>query len=492
MARINTNIPSLIAQANLSRSHLDLSVHLERLATGLRINRGADDPAGLIVSERLRSEALGLSQAVTNSERASSVIATTEGYLAEVADLLNSIRGLVVETANEAGINRDEIEANQLQVDSAIDAITRIANVATFAGLQLLNGTLEYITSGVATSAIADVDVFSAQYGTNTHVPVQVEVIASAQTASLFLSGNLPGAPGVLLSSVTLEIVGNIGDQTLSFSSGVALADGVGAINLLRDATGVSAALVDAMNPTSGMTFNSVGYGTSQFVSIRQFGQGGAFFSTQDVQGGATIVRDEGEDVRAVVNGSLAVGSGLEVQLNTPALALELILTPAYAQTIGVQSAFEVTGGGAIFQLGPEIKFGQQVGLGVRSVSESRLGGTMLSGVRYFLDSLKAGQTNSLVAGSSREAALIIDQAIEDIAVLRGRLGAFERNLIETNIRSLQIGLENIIAAESQVRDTDFASETAALTRAQILVQAGVSVLATANTTSQSVLALLQ
>ena len=194
MGRINTNIPALIAQANLSRSNRDLAVHLERLATGLRINRGADDPAGLIVSERLRSEAMGLSQAITNSQRASSVIATTEGYLAEVADLLTSIRGLIVESANEAGTTREEIEANQLEVDSAIDAITRISNVATFAGLQLLNGTLEYITSGVATSAIADVNIFSAQYGINTHIPVKVEVIASAQTASLFLSGNVAGA----------------------------------------------------------------------------------------------------------------------------------------------------------------------------------------------------------------------------------------------------------------------------------------------------------
>ncbi len=492
MARINTNIPSIIAQANLSRAHQDLALRLERLATGLRINRGADDPAGLIVSERLRSEALGLSQAITNSQRASSVIATTEGYLAEVADLLNSIRGLVVEAANESGLSRDELEANQIEVDSAIDAITRISNVATFAGLQLLNGTLEYITSGVTTSAIANVNVFSAQYGTNTHVPVKVEVISSAQTGSLFLSGNLPGAAGVLLSSLTLEIVGNLGVQTLSFLSGVAFADVVGAVNLLRDATGVSAALVDALNPTSGMTFNSTGYGSSQFVSVRQFGQGGAFFSLQDGQGGATIDRDQGRDVTAVVNGSLAVGNGLEVQLNTPALSLELVLTAEYAQSIGQQRSFEVAGGGAIFQLGPKIQFGQQIGLGVQSVSESRLGGSTLSGVRYFLDSVKAGRTNSLVGGSAREAALIVDQAIDDIAVLRGRLGAFERNLIETNIRSLQIGLENITASESLIRDTNFAAETAALTRAQILVQAGVSVLATANSTSQSVLALLQ
>ena len=492
MARINTNIPAIIAQANLSRAHVDLSVRLERLATGLRINRGADDPAGLIVSERLRSEALGLSQAVTNSHRASSVIATTEGYLAEVADLLNSIRGLVIQSANEAGLSREELEANQLEVDSAIDAITRISNVATFAGLQLLNGSLEYITSGVATSAIENVNVFSAQYGRNTHVPVRVEVISSAQTGSLFLSGNLPGAPGVLLSSLTLEIVGNLGVQTLSFTSGVSFEDVVAAVNILRDATGVSASLVDALNTTSGMTFNSTGYGTNQFVSVRQFGQGGEFFSLQDVQGGATIVRDQGRNVTAVVNGTLAVGNGLEVQLNTPALALELVLTAAYAQSIGQQRSFEVAGGGAIFQLGPKIQFGQQVGLGVQSVSESRLGGTTLSGVRYFLNSVKAGKLNSLVGGSSRQAAMIIDQAIDDIAVLRGRLGAFERNLIDTNIRSLQIGLENITAAESLIRDTNFASETAALTRAQILVQAGVSVLATANSTSQSVLALLQ
>ena len=118
MARINTNIPSLIAQHNLSRSNDDLATRLQRLSTGLCINRGADDPAGLIVSERLRSEIRGLGQAIANSERASSVIATTEGYLAEVTDLLNSIKGLIVEAANTGGVSKEEIEANQLQLDS--------------------------------------------------------------------------------------------------------------------------------------------------------------------------------------------------------------------------------------------------------------------------------------------------------------------------------------------------------------------------------------
>ena len=492
MARINTNIPSLIAQANLARTSIDLAVHLERLSTGLRINRAADDPAGLIVAERLRSEVMGISQAVTNSERASSVIATTEGYLAEVSDLLNSIRGLIVEAANRAGLSRDELEANQLQVNSAIEAINRISNVATFAGLQLLNGSLDYITSGIVTGDIVDVTIFSAQFGRNTHIPVEIEVVSSAQTASLFLSGNTTGAPGALLSSVTLEIAGNFGVQTVSFLSGTSLASVANAINTLRDATGVSASLVNPMDATSGLTFNSVGYGSSEFVSVREFGPGGAFFSLQRAQGGQTVDRDEGRDVAAVVNGTIAVGNGLEVQLNTPALGMQLTLSPAYAQTLGVERTFEITGGGAVFQLGPRITFGQQVGVGVQSVSESRLGGTMIDGVRYFLESIKSGQANSLIGGSAEEAARILDAAIDEVSILRGRLGAFERNIIETNIRSLQIGLENITAAESRVRDADFAREIAALTRAQILTQAGTSVLATANLMGQSVLALLQ
>ena len=159
MTRINTNIPSMIAQNNLARATDDLTTRLERLSTGLRINRGADDPAGLIVSERLRAELQGLDQAITNSERASSVVATTEGYLAEVADLLNSIKGLIIEAANTGGVSAEEISANQLQIDSAIESITRIANTATFAGLPLLNGSLSYLTSGMPASAIVGSDI---------------------------------------------------------------------------------------------------------------------------------------------------------------------------------------------------------------------------------------------------------------------------------------------------------------------------------------------
>jgi len=491
MARINTNLPSLIAQRQLSKSTDELTVRLQRLSTGLRINRGADDPAGLIVSERLRSEIKGLDQAISNSERASSVIATTEGYLAEVSELLNSIKSLVVEAANTAGLSKEEIKANQLQIDSAIESITRISNTASFAGLQLLNGSLEYLTSGVATSAVANVKIFGAQFGNQSTLPVQVEVISSAQTASLFLSGNTAGSAGALLSSVTIEVAGNLGVQSISFVSGTTLSAVAAAINTLKESTGVSAALVDGADQTSGLTFNSTSYGSDEFVSIRKVGQGGDFFAVHSAQGGTEAQRDTGRDVVAIVNGALATGDGLSVSLNTPALSIELLLSDAYSQSTGDPKTFHITGGGATFQLGPNITASQQVGFGIHSVAASRLGGTTINGVRHFLESLKTGKANSLVSGGAPEASQVLENAITDISILRGRLGAFERNTLQTNISSLQVGLENITASESQIRDADFAAETTALTRAQILQQAGTSVLATANVSSQNVLALL-
>jgi flagellin len=489
MARINTNVPSLIAQNNLSRSNTDLSTRLQRLSTGLRINRGADDPAGLIVSERLRSEMKGIGQAIENSERASSVIATTEGYLAEVADLLNSIKSLVVNSANTGGISEQEIEANQLEVDSAIESITRISNTASFAGLQLLNGSLEYLTSGMNSNDIAGASIHGVQFGTNSSVSVSVEVTQSAQTGALFLS-----APtGALASSVTLEIAGQLGVQTLTFVSGTALSAVLAAVNTVRDTTGISAGLRNGASQLSGLYFNSIDYGSDAFVSVRKIGSGGAFFNTYSAPGGSATQRDTGRNVSAIINGALATGNGTSVSLNTPALAIDVDLSEAFATAVtGTPSSFNITGGGAMFQLGPSITTTQQVGIGIQSVAASRIGGTSIAGARFFLDSIKSGQTNSLVQGRNAEASEVLDAAIAEVSLLRGRLGAFERNTLQTNSRSLQIGLENITSSESKIRDTDFAAETAAMTRAQILQQAGTSVLATANSSAQNVLQLLQ
>jgi len=471
MTRINTNVPALVAMTDLARNNEDLATSLQRLSSGLQINRAADNPAGLIASEFLRAEISGLESAVTNSQRAINVITTAEGALTEVSSLLVTIRQLVVEAANVGALSSDEIEANQLQVDSAVESITRIANTTSFAGLNLLDGSLDYVTSGVNGAQVDDVSIFSVQFGDQSNIPVTVDVITSAQTADLlFQASNIA-------STVHLEIAGNQGTEVFSFVSGTRVSAIQFAVNQMADSTGVSAALVSAGDFSSGLNFNSVAYGSDQFVSVK------IISGTFSLVGGSE--RNEGIDAVASVNGNMTVGKGLELTLNTTNLDLELTLAESFGAGT---TSFTVTGGGALFQLGADVTTNQQRNIGIQSIAASHLG----NGTIGFLNEIVTGGSNSLIAGRTGQAQRIVDEAIADVATLRGRVGAFELNTLQTNINSLQVALENLTSAESNIRDTDFAQETARLTRAQILVQANTSVLAMANANPQSVLALLQ
>src|SRR3989339_1475013 len=149
MTRINTNVSSLNAQKSLARSNDQLQQALTRLSTGLRINTGKDDPAGLIASEILRSDMVSTEKAISNSERANQMIATADSALGQVSSLLNDIRGLVEEAANKGALSADQIKANQLQIDSSLDAIDRIAQTTQFQGSRLLDGTLDFVTQSV-------------------------------------------------------------------------------------------------------------------------------------------------------------------------------------------------------------------------------------------------------------------------------------------------------------------------------------------------------
>lgn len=513
MARINTNIPSMIAQAHLRSTNAELGLRLERLSTGLRINRGSDDPAGLITSERIRSDLEGVRQALRNAERSSNVIATTEASLAEVNDLLNSIRALIVEAANTGANSEDERNANQLQIDSAIDSITRISNTATFGGLKLLNGSLDYTMSGLAPSAIDHARITHASFVGNAAIQVDVDVIASAQTGNLFYNGGTT-PPGEILSTVTLEIAGPKGVQVLTFASGIPLSDVANAINKLSSATGLKAELING-NVNSGVVFSSVDYGSASFVSVKRlnppndpgddawilhkFNDG---VPMPDYSGGfpwtdvITATRDIGQDVSALVNGIVGSGNGLRVKLSTQTLGVDLLLDADFAtDPASASSTFYVTGGGAMFQVGPEVSIQQQINIGIPSVAASNLGATLIDGTLAFLSSLKSGGENSITASMARNdftgANQVIAAAIDETSVLRGRLGAFERNVVQTNVRSMQAAFENLSASSSAIRDADFALETSQLNRAQILASAGATVLTIANQQAQQVLQLL-
>ena len=262
MARINTNVGAIVAQRHLNTGYRALNSTLQRLSSGLRITRGADDPAGLIVSERLRSEVRAVSQAIENTQRASNIIATAEGALNEVAALLNDIQDLIVEAANRGALSDDEIAANQLQVDSAIESITRIANSTTFAGRRLLDGSLDYVTSGVNPNVVTTLQIQGAQFGSRSFIPVNVNVLQSAQPAALYFANSS------LTQPVVVEIKGNIGAASIGWPSGTAASAIVDSVNTISDSTGVVARFINTSNEASGVVLESQLLGSRQFASV--------------------------------------------------------------------------------------------------------------------------------------------------------------------------------------------------------------------------------
>lgn len=473
MARINTNVSALSSQRNLNAAYNDLNTTMEHLSTGLRISRGKDDPAGLIVSERLRSEISAVGQAISNSQRAKLIVATAEGALDEVNSLLTDIQAKVVEAANEGAFSEEEMLANQLQIDSAIDSITRIANTTSFAGRKLLDGSLAYTTSGVDLQAVQNLHVNAVQFGARSSVPVTVDVMEAASQATLAFPYAALNAGA---SEVTIELVGPEGATTMTFASNTPASAIAEAIIAEADATGISATM--SSNAASGFTLYSRGYGSNEFVRIRVLSDTGDF----PTAGGTSGKEDHGADAVATINGTLAGANGLDLTLKNSVMDLELTASASV-----YSSSFNITGGGALFQVGPRVNTNLQVNLAVDSVSASRLGDQSVG----FLSQVKTGQEFSLEAGEYNHASEIVQAAIDQISVLRGRLGSFERNTLDTNMNQLSITKENLTASESSIRDADYAYETSKLARDQILVNAGTTVLTLANQTTQSVLRLL-
>ncbi|MCL2640640.1 MAG: flagellin, partial [Phycisphaerales bacterium] len=372
MSRINTNVASLIAVNTLNKNNTALQTSLQRLSTGYRINTGKDDPAGLIASESLRSEAVATSTAIANAQRADSIIGTAEGALSEVSALLVSLQGLVGSSANAAGLSQDEKDANQLQVDSILSTINRISNAAAFQGTKLLNGTFDYTTSGLATtSAFTNVSVNSAKIG-STPLSVSVTVIASSQTGKLTFAGAASGLTG----AAGLSIAGNAGTVQLSFASSTKSSAIAAAVNQFTDSTGIKATLSgDAIH------FTTTGYGSTQFVSVTS--NNATAFSTTD-SGGTVSTANYGRDATLSVNGASVKSDGLNVKVVTANFEADLTMNAAMNST-GTSKTFGVTGGGATFSLGAQVNTANTASIGLGNINTGSIGKFVSDGKLYTL-----------------------------------------------------------------------------------------------------------
>src|SRR3954471_23551449 len=305
MSRINTNVSSLIAQRVLRKNNDSLNTSLERLSTGLKINSGADNPAGLIASENLRSEKAGITQAIDNAGRASNIIGTAEGGLGEVSSLLTELQSLVSQSANSGGLSSEEVSANQLQVDSILNTINRISQATSFQGKKLLNGNYAYTTSGVNSTQFDNVAINAAKIADGATVNVVVQVVGSAQTGAITYTG------GALSDNVTLEVAGNTGTEQLSFAAGTATSDIAAAINAVKTATGVSATVSGG-----NLNVNSTEYGSDHFVSLKTVA--GTFVPS--------ATKDYGTDAAVTINGASAQAHGTNVSYRSSNLDLEFDL----------------------------------------------------------------------------------------------------------------------------------------------------------------------
>jgi len=338
-------------------------------------------------------------------------------------------------TANTLTITVDDTDATELTaIDAAIDALSLFASSHNPSGSTRVEG------AGADRNATANTDTSG---------------------------GN------VLLDDLVFELGGTSGTEVFNFQAGASVNQVAAAINLISDATGVTASQSAGL-----LTLTSSTYGSNALASVAVTNEGAA--GTFDDALSATRVN--GTDIQATVNGIAADGDGNTLSINTATLDLTMTVTAGSSTNF----EFNITGGGALFQMGPEVVSNQQVRLGIESINSATLGGE--SGKLYLLGS---GQSAALATDTTL-AGRIVDEVVDKVTSLRGRLGAFQRTTLDTNIATLNDTLENLSAAESSIRDADFAAETAALTRAQILVQSGISVLAVANSNPQNVLALLR
>jgi flagellin len=467
--RINTNIVALNAHANILRADLSLQGSIERLSSGMRINRAADDPAGLVISEGLRAQVTGLTQAINNSNDSINMIRTAEGALTEIHNLLRSMRALALHASNTGVNDQTAIQADQQQISSAISSIDRIASQTQFGNVKLLDGTIGTTYTTANPAIVTGVSGYSslATTGMATVIVSTMARQALATGTQQYLSSSSTVQAGTVIINGT-----NVG----TFTSNNTVQNVVDAINAKSSITGVSAALSSG---TSGfLVLKQNSYGSDFKI---QYSDTASIFASS----GASNFTNTGVDAAGSVvfagTATLALNSGKGLVLSATGGTFKVGLTAsATAHTYG--NAFQVTAGSATYQIGANA--GQTTSVGIDSVASSRLGTTV--------DSSGVGGIDVTTSAGAASAIAILDAAISEISALRGRLGAFQKNVLESNISSLTVARENVMASESSVRDTDMALEVVNFTRSQIVLQAATAMLAQANSAPQAILSLLR
>lgn len=554
MAVINTNIMSLNAQRHLSSSQNSLQVALERLSSGMRINSSKDDAAGLAIATRMTTQINGLNQAVRNANDAISLSQTADGALTELTNNLQRIRELAVEAANATNSASDRTALDQ-EVQQRLSEVNRIATQTSFNGQKILDGTFgtakfqiganvnENISVTMSTSLkTSDIGAYVDKAGTNTTGNDLTAVAGTNGTATVMSNANFSTAGSATYAAAPTGAYAGVSSTAFNGSNfsinGTNVANSsnyVGSSATYQDATSayaksaaINASGIADLTASADTTLNFATSGgtagTSDFLDLSNSGGAGTVSGSytlningQDVltysASGADATATQGVSIDSAVqninqysgttgvvaskdsNGNLqltaADGRNIEVKETISGVdgTTAATMKTAFSQLVE-------TAAGTAASVTQDQTYRGQITLDSSSGSGVTLGGTQTTAGFASTDTLLAatsnvGSQNVTTLANANATILSVDAALTQVNALRSTFGAIQ-NRFESTIASLSATSENLTAARSRIQDADFAAETAALTRAQILQQAGTAMLAQANAVPNTVLTLLR
>ena len=519
---LNTNMPSINTQRKLSKAQSALDKSLERLSSGLRINTARDDAAGLAISERMTAQVRGLTVATRNANDGVSMAQTAEGALAEMGDILQRIRELAVQSANATNSAGDRKSLND-EVNQLVAELNRFANTTEFNGMKLLNGddpvsafhvgansnqTIVATTTDFRTSKYGSYQIGNATVTSSGATAGKGVSISSAVTGAISSSLQVTGAAVSVAGTMTLN--GPNASGSVELTTADSAADIASKINN-QDLTGIKAtAKTETMIgfstgdytidiSTTNATSNSANTETATIsFSVRgtpssaealtdavnafneQSSKTGITAKLNDAKTGIILENDEGKNINVTLKSTNTIYMGNKSDGNASAISVAgtttgKTFTAAGQVTLDSSRSYSVNLSASI-----NIKAGVLSGGSMGGNAATTYGSTLQR-----VDSLDI----TTVKGAN-DAIHIVDQAIDSVNAQRAKYGALQ-NRFESTISNLATSSENVSAARSRIQDTDFASETANLSRSQVLQQAATSMLAQANQLPNNVLTLL-
>jgi flagellin len=479
---VNTNISSLNAQNNLAKSQSKLSTAIERLSSGMKINSAKDDAAGLAISTRFTTQINGLNQAVANANDGISLAQTTESALNEVTNNMQRIRTLAVQSANATNSDSDRA-ALDAEVQQRLSEITRISQQTTFNGRHVLDGSFGSAAFQIGANVGETISVNLSQ-GAGASQVGQIASASSSDLSSLFTASAdaaaTAGTAVVGVAAPTAALKFSIGGTDIDVAAGKADLAAV-VTDVASQLAAAGGKYTVAADSTTGLKLTQVTAGADSMAVTAGTGAvvGAAVAGTAAVKTG---------DATPLVLGSgdltLKAGSGAAVGIEGTFKDAQALADKINSSGIDGVSAYVDADTGSL-------KLASQEALTVAgNKGGTGTGNLGFDTTAYAVGGDLASSDVKTVAGAN-DTISRIDAALGTISSMRSDLGAVQ-NRFDSTIANLQTISQNLSSSRSQIQDADFAAETANMSSANILQQAGVSVLAQANATTQSVLKLLQ